>query len=514
MPLRGQSSGATVRRRILLIVIYLSFNVFYIMFGGIVMYFLEHDYEVRHLKEMTDYVAQVGLLQNQSDHLEELGVCTFPNHLAPHWTFTGSCFYAFTVITTIGYGQFAPVTKTGRSFTSAYAIPGIAVVAVTLSNIASLIAETLEALIGRATHSKVTYGAVPLLVEMDPEGKGGVSIKTFQTLIASMLQATPDPLLMDTISERLAKNAQRVGPGGGEALLDEDGVPLMSYDLVLRGVAMWFRAQADVPAAHKATFKYLGITTGVCVLWIFVWALIFAAIESWTFLEGCWFAFVTLSTIGFGDYSPNTKFGRLMGFVFMTPGLGLMAAFFGVLGSMFIRGRYLMSTKWNMSDKMFEAQGFRTDHDLLPSQYSYDALAWSEEDHSAAVKAAARATKPLPKQPAKPVLHGELDTFTDKGASLRSQQAASLVGVPPATYSPQHQQQQQKTTPRRGNLSPVLRPSTYSPHADALAHPLLDQHQTVHVQPLPVSPTGRDVSFRTSASFKPSQHQQQQQQQQ
>ena len=36
-------------------------------------------------------------------------------------------------------------------------------------------------------------------------------------------------------------------------------------------------------------------------------AVLFSLWEGWTFLEGCYFSFITLSTIGFGDYVPGTK---------------------------------------------------------------------------------------------------------------------------------------------------------------------------------------------------------------
>jgi hypothetical protein len=39
-------------------------------------------------------------------------------------------------------------------------------------------------------------------------------------------------------------------------------------------------------------------------------ATVFAAWEEWTFLDGAYFCFITLSTIGFGDLVPGKSFQR------------------------------------------------------------------------------------------------------------------------------------------------------------------------------------------------------------
>jgi hypothetical protein len=56
-----------------------------------------------------------------------------------------------------------------------------------------------------------------------------------------------------------------------------------------------------------------------------VGAVIFSHLEDWTYSEAFYFCFVSLSTIGFGDFVPATAKGRAAAFVFIFFGVGFMA---------------------------------------------------------------------------------------------------------------------------------------------------------------------------------------------
>lgn len=68
---------------------------------------------------------------------------------------------------------------------------------------------------------------------------------------------------------------------------------------------------------------------------IFTFLLLFGMIIHWsepktfpTFLEGFWWAIVTMSTVGYGDYAPTSLFGRFIGSVLILTGAGIVTTYF------------------------------------------------------------------------------------------------------------------------------------------------------------------------------------------
>lgn len=54
--------------------------------------------------------------------------------------------------------------------------------------------------------------------------------------------------------------------------------------------------------------------------------------------EALWWAFVTITTVGYGDFVPVTTGGRIVGVILMTAGVGLFATISGSLASWLVQG--------------------------------------------------------------------------------------------------------------------------------------------------------------------------------
>ena len=70
-----------------------------------------------------------------------------------------------------------------------------------------------------------------------------------------------------------------------------------------------------------------------------------------TLLDGMWWALVTVTTVGFGDITPVSTVGRLIGSTVMVAGMFLLASFAGIVGSSLVNGILsIREEQFRMSD--------------------------------------------------------------------------------------------------------------------------------------------------------------------
>ncbi len=79
-------------------------------------------------------------------------------------------------------------------------------------------------------------------------------------------------------------------------------------------------------------FKYMVVVSVICI--IIGGALIHFA-EGMSFADGIWWAFVTATTVGYGDISPSTLAGRIIASVLMIVGIGLIGSLTSTITALF-----------------------------------------------------------------------------------------------------------------------------------------------------------------------------------
>ncbi|MEW5869273.1 MAG: potassium channel family protein [Chloroflexota bacterium] len=56
-------------------------------------------------------------------------------------------------------------------------------------------------------------------------------------------------------------------------------------------------------------------------------ALFYHKVEGWNFLDALYFSVITLTTIGYGDFAPQTPAGKIFTMLYILVGLGVLAVF-------------------------------------------------------------------------------------------------------------------------------------------------------------------------------------------
>lgn len=163
------------------------------------------------------------------------------------WNFPNTLLFTLSIMTTIGYGQIAPKSFFGQMFVIIYALIGMPLLMVFLGNLGGLMADAIK-----LTYSRLCCRwcrARRLVSERVP----GMNPKKYKKLI-------------------------------DEVVGDEDYMPT---------------DQIEIPII---------LLVSTILFFLLVGAYAFNFWEDWTLTVAGYFSFVTLSTIGFGDYYPITSF--------------------------------------------------------------------------------------------------------------------------------------------------------------------------------------------------------------
>nr|CAH7766888.1 unnamed protein product [Callosobruchus chinensis] len=242
----------------------------------------KEDFHRRIADELFQYQKiVVNFTRRGYDGTDELN-CT------AQWSFAGAFLYSLTVITTIGYGNIFPHTPVGKITTIVYAIVGMPLFLLYLSNIGDIMARSFKWIYANCCLCRWCPGVAKrramrrirreqkMTQPEESDEEGGSSSKTSSDVNIPNPDSGPrDSIVSDILT----------------AYTEE------SYDV----------QTVTVP---------LTICLAIMVGYICGGALLFCKWENhWTFLDASYFSFISLSTIGFGDLVPGDKiYGRGINF--------------------------------------------------------------------------------------------------------------------------------------------------------------------------------------------------------
>ncbi|XP_046801514.1 open rectifier potassium channel protein 1 [Lucilia cuprina] len=159
------------KRWILLLIFYIS----YLMFGASIYYHIEHRLEAEQIQE--DQKDRARIHSYLIDQLEDKNVTTqneileritdycgkpVTAHTADEgepyfkWTFYHAFFFAFTVCSTVGYGNIAPTTTLGRMIMIVYSVIGIPVNGILFAGLGEYFGNTFQSIYRRYKKYKMS----------------------------------------------------------------------------------------------------------------------------------------------------------------------------------------------------------------------------------------------------------------------------------------------------------------------------------------------------------------------
>ena len=85
-----------------------------------------------------------------------------------------------------------------------------------------------------------------------------------------------------------------------------------------------FLIQSLIDFLRQKTYRGLTISSLSIVL---AGTVVYHFVEGWRWLDSFYFSVITLATVGYGDFSPQTDFGKIFTIFYILSGIGIIFGF-------------------------------------------------------------------------------------------------------------------------------------------------------------------------------------------
>ena len=282
-----------------------------------------------------------------------------------HWNLKGAFFFVVTVFTTIGYGNVAPSTKEGRLVVLLTTIPLLAISLITIVTIAEPIIDsmdlfhvwilkkmkkklpiditipqkcTMEHYFGLCDHHLVGEAFWPMtevfvrinqIYTQDERHKKEVFLRRDEFV------ETCQRLRLSINDDENASPGAEVSSAGEE----EEGRKTPESVLNLEEIRLLLEV-----VRSEASLRSTGIQLMHCILFsvisVVVGMFYFKSLQDWSYLEAAYFAVVSISSVGLGDYVPDHQEGSVaFWYPYVFIGFGFITVFIGTIATFAEKGR-------------------------------------------------------------------------------------------------------------------------------------------------------------------------------
>ncbi|KPM35068.1 hypothetical protein AK830_g11505 [Neonectria ditissima] len=205
-----------------------------------------------------------------------LGALIFSN--IEDWTYLDAVYWADVTLFTVGFGDYSAQTTLGRALMMPYALVGVISLGLVIGSIRSLVLER---------------GRRRVDARMEEKRR--------RRVVRSMTRRGEDDLLEPIRSD-----------SGLSQPVRSEKVPTTEFERRKAEFELMRKIQNQTSSRRR--WVAMGISTGT---WLVLWllgAFIFVKCEQpyqdWTYFDGFYFCFVTLTTIGYGDVTPVSNAGK------------------------------------------------------------------------------------------------------------------------------------------------------------------------------------------------------------
>ncbi|ETN63051.1 hypothetical protein AND_005243 [Anopheles darlingi] len=254
----------------------------------------------------------------------EAGMKSYSGNTA--WNFVNGVIYSLTVVSTIGYGHISPSTTTGRALTIVYAIIGIPIFLIVLADFGKLFTRGIKFLwayvrrlyytgsfrkVRKTAQVQEVMKGLNVVYDMvrRPSGDNELQAATTTTATATVAPQTPQAPPQAAYRLSSAELPHPVPPTAGSGIEVAPDTPT-----------------TPVPETFEIDDEFnlpISVAIFILVAYMLFGATIYFTWENWSFFEAFYFVFISISTIGFGDFVPQHPIYMMCSILYLIFGLAL-----------------------------------------------------------------------------------------------------------------------------------------------------------------------------------------------